>query len=255
MPFDSEGNFTRIHNWEDDRVNDIDIVTDHHDEEDDNFAADLSQTLLRDGRVALTGNFDAGNFQIKNLGKATTSTDAVNKQQLDDASSGMNETFTTLLNQMWTIGDIKTSVRTANHDNWFLCDGQAVSRTDYADLFALIGTTYGTGDGINTFNLPDCRGVVIRGVDNGRGLDPDRVLGSYQDDALQKHVHKVTVKHSGESGGTGNYLAGASYERREWTTNSGDPVSADEQTTVRTASETRMKNIAFNFFIKVKEEE
>ena len=37
MPFDSEGMFSRLHNWEDDRINDIDIVTDHHDEEDDNF--------------------------------------------------------------------------------------------------------------------------------------------------------------------------------------------------------------------------
>ena len=67
MPFDSEGNFTRIHSWEDDRINDIDIVTDHHDEEDNNLAEGLSQTFLRDGRVAMRGNIDAGNFQIKNL--------------------------------------------------------------------------------------------------------------------------------------------------------------------------------------------
>ena len=43
-------------------------------------------------------------------------------------------------------------------DNWMLCQGQAISRTTYAQLFAVIGTTYGAGDGTTTFNLPDFRG-------------------------------------------------------------------------------------------------
>lgn len=50
---------------------------------------------------------------------------------------------------------------------WLICDGAAVSRTDYAALFAVIGTTYGTGDGITTFNLPDMRGRFPLGVGNG----------------------------------------------------------------------------------------
>lgn len=50
MPFDSEGIYTRFHNWEEDRENDIDIVTDHADEEDNGFADGLSLTFLRDGR-------------------------------------------------------------------------------------------------------------------------------------------------------------------------------------------------------------
>ena len=49
MPFDSEGVFSRLHNWEDDRINDIDIVTDHMDEEDNNFADGLSQCFLKNG--------------------------------------------------------------------------------------------------------------------------------------------------------------------------------------------------------------
>ena len=40
---------------------------------------------------------------------------------------------------------------------WLLCQGQAVSRTTYAQLFSVIGTTYGSGDGSTTFNLPDMR--------------------------------------------------------------------------------------------------
>lgn len=84
MPFDSEGNFTRVHNWEEDRQNDIDIVSDRHDEEDDNFANGFNDCLLRDGRAIMTGDLDMGNFKIKRVAKGTVSTDAVNRSQLDD---------------------------------------------------------------------------------------------------------------------------------------------------------------------------
>ena len=47
MAFDSEGNFTRLHNWEQDRLNDVGIVSDRHDEEDDNFATSLNLCFLR----------------------------------------------------------------------------------------------------------------------------------------------------------------------------------------------------------------
>lgn len=70
-------------------------------------------------------------------------------------------------------------------------NGAAVSRTTYARLFAKIGTTYGAGDGATTFNLPDGRGVFDRGLDDGRGLDPGRTLGSYQDSANLSHAHGV----------------------------------------------------------------
>lgn len=52
---------------------------------------------------------------------------------------------------------------------WLLSYGQAVSRSTYSALFAAIGTTFGSGDGSTTFNLPDVRGRVIAGVDNMGG--------------------------------------------------------------------------------------
>lgn len=48
---------------------------------------------------------------------------------------------------------------------WLICDGQAVSRTTYADLFAIVGITYGAGDGVATFNVPDLRGRTVVGLD------------------------------------------------------------------------------------------
>lgn len=84
-----------------------------------------------------------------------------------------------------------------------LCDGGAVSRTANPKLFAAIGTTYGAGDGSTTFNKPDLRGVVPRGLDGGRGLDTGRVLGSYQADAVLNHNHSGTTASSGDHNHTG----------------------------------------------------
>jgi microcystin-dependent protein len=49
--------------------------------------------------------------------------------------------------------------------NWMICDGSAISRTTYASLFAVIGTKYGAGDGVNTFNLPNLKGRTPVGKD------------------------------------------------------------------------------------------
>ena len=74
---------------------------------------------------------------------------------------------------------------------WIECSGNAVSRSTYADLFAAIGTTFGTGDGSTTFNLPNLRGEFIRGWDNGRGVDDTRTFGSAQSSQLQEHSHAL----------------------------------------------------------------
>lgn len=58
---------------------------------------------------------------------------------------------------------------TAAQGGWLFADGSAVSRSTYADLFNVIATSYGVGDNVTTFNLPDLRGRVAIGVDNGAG--------------------------------------------------------------------------------------
>jgi len=65
-------------------------------------------------------------------------------------------------------------------------NGAAVSRTTYAALFAITGTTYGSGDGSTTFNVPDLRGEFIRGWDDARGVDASRAFGSAQSYATAK---------------------------------------------------------------------
>ena len=64
---------------------------------------------------------------------------------------------------------------------WLLCDGQAVSRTTYSDLFDIIGTTFGIGDGSSTFNVPDMRGNFPLGKDNMGGSSRNRVTNTNAD--------------------------------------------------------------------------
>ena len=74
---------------------------------------------------------------------------------------------------------------------WIECDGTALDRIQYAGLFSRIGTTYGPGDGLSTFNIPDLRAQYIRGWDNGRGIDTGRIFGSFQADDMQNHSHTI----------------------------------------------------------------
>ena len=76
-----------------------------------------------------------------------------------------------------------------------LCNGQAVSRTTYASLFSIIGTTLGVGDNSTTFNLPNFQGVVPKGVGsqtiNTRSKSGPS-LGALQEDQMQGHIHGFT---------------------------------------------------------------
>lgn len=167
MPYDGNGNFTRVMNWEEDRLNDIEIVSDRHDAEDDNFAAGLNIAFCRDGRATATGNFKMGGLKITGLGDGSSTNDAINKGQLTSAQTSLQTQITAIHTDIAAtnyIGDVKASLQTTNHGHWLLCDGQAVSRTTYEALFLLIGEHFGAGDGQTTFNLPDYRGKFLRGL-------------------------------------------------------------------------------------------
>ncbi|MED0671751.1 phage tail protein [Aneurinibacillus aneurinilyticus] len=91
---------------------------------------------------------------------------------------------------------------------WLKANGEAISRTQYADLFTVIGTTFGNGDGSTTFNLPDLRGEFIRGFDDERGVDKERIFGSWQEDELKSHNHNLAYRlRSGEQGPLNQWVA------------------------------------------------
>ena len=142
---------------------------------------------------------------------------------------------------------------------WMLCDGSTISRTGYPGLFSAIGTAWGSGDGSTTFNIPDLRGVFLRGVDNTRNLDPDKDartesnsggntgnnVGSFQLDMFRIHLHYLHDAYYSESSPKGNIMG----------SNSTDYDNSYQfyyhNTTSAGGNETRPVNAYVNYIIKL----
>lgn len=149
---------------------------------------------------------------------------------------------------------------------FLICQGQAISRTTYSSLFALIGITYGAGDGSTTFNLPQSGGEFIRCLDGGRGVDAGRTLGSAQAEDTKAHSHSAGTLTTSSSGAHNHTVSG---EGSSGVGNVFETSSSSPSTTVNTSSngahthtitgstassggaETRPRNIAFNLIMRV----
>lgn len=138
------------------------------------------------------------------------------------------------------VGSVSYFAMASAPSGWLAADGSAVSRTTYANLFAKIGTTFGVGDGSTTFNLPDLRGSFIRGLDNGKGYDSGRTLGSYQADDFKSHNHTFNTT----ANLYGMYSSGTNYNWSSYGTGSAISINNTGGT------ETRPKNVALLACIK-----
>jgi len=152
---------------------------------------------------------------------------------------------------------------------WLLCDGSAVSRSDYATLYNVIGTAWGSGNNATTFNLPDMRGMFLRGVsgesgkdaDNGtrvplkEGGNPGNKVGSYQSDAIRNITGK-TGSFGGENRGgdnTGAISRETGAAKNQGLDNNGSgilSVTFDASRVVPTGSDNRPQNVYVNYIIK-----
>lgn len=106
---------------------------------------------------------------------------------VDESSTVASVTVADRSSATGAVGEIKLVAGSAVPDHCFECDGSAVSRTAYPELFEAISTTYGTGDGTSTFNLPDFRDYFLR----GKGGEYSEELGTEQSDAIRYCRAKV----------------------------------------------------------------
>ena len=85
-----------------------------------------------------------------------------------------------------------------------LADGTAVSRTTYSELFSKLNTLYGVGDGSTTFNLPNLKGVFLKGAGSQTisGIVQSGTLGTTENDQMQGHKHGITVGTPASTGPT-----------------------------------------------------
>lgn len=137
---------------------------------------------------------------------------------------------------------------------WAFCEGQAISRASNPRLFALLGVTYGAGDGSTTFNLPNPRGRFPRVWDHAAGVDPDAAsrtsppgstitagdhIGTLQADAFKSHIHTVAFEATGET------VGGTVASRQNGLDNTTDNTGATG------GNETRGINMAVGLIIKL----
>ena len=167
----------------------------------------LQITAAASTYLALSGGTLTGNLTL--VGAPTTDNMASTKKYVDDQIAAIPGA-----SDPTPAGTIIYSARSTAPTGYLKANGAAVSRTTYATLFAAIGTTYGAGNGSTTFNVPDLRGEFIRSLDDGRGVDSGRTLGSTQTDQNKSHTHTATStttqsahSHTGttNSGGSHNH--------------------------------------------------
>lgn len=91
---------------------------------------------------------------------------------------GVEDFAQNIYTQLVPVGTIIAYAGTTIPTGWLLCDGQAISRTEYSSLFNIIATVYGAGDGITTFNLPDFTSSSSTDTRVPVGAGSGRVLGS-----------------------------------------------------------------------------
>ena len=161
---------------------------------------------------------------------------------------------------MDTIGSIICYSGLTVPEHYLVCDGSAVSRNDYSDLFDVIGTTYGVGDGSTTFNLPNLVGKVAMGssssyVMGASGGEETHELTSGEipthDHEVPSHSHTSTItattpelNHTvtqakftysymngggGHGGGNGSYVSYYNSNASRAMTRSADAVVADHE--------------------------
>jgi microcystin-dependent protein len=162
----------------------------------DDIAAALTGSLPRDGSAPMTGLL-------------TLSADAPT-QPRHAISKGYLEQFLAYATGM-PIGSVVAYAGASVPSGYFECNGQAVSRTTYADLFATIGTIYGAGDASTTFNVPDMRDEFIRGKSAARAVG-SKQAGSFASHTHTSsdpgHLHSVWQSAHGHVIGTGSHSHG-----------------------------------------------
>ena len=160
MPFNSSGIYTLPNGYE--GVDGQTILTSQHNPPLTDIQSALSLTFLRDGRAPMIANANLNNFKVINMANGSNPADAVTLSQLQ---------------ALTPLGVPLPYLGTTAPSGHFMCFGQVASRTTYSALFAILGTTYGAGDGSTTFNLPDMRGRVLAGKDNMGGSNAGRLPG------------------------------------------------------------------------------
>ena len=142
-------------------------------------AVTMASTLAVTGAVTLTAalttanggtgltSYTAGDLPYYATGTTFTKLGIGSALQVLKTNAGATAPAWSTETDLCPVGSIVMYGAASAPTNWLLCDGSAVNRVTYADLFTAIGTTYGSGDGSATFDLPDMQSRFPIGYDGG----------------------------------------------------------------------------------------
>ena len=166
----------------------------------------MKQVALTDLRTYLGSNLAVTSSMITN---GTIQASDIGDGQITQAKLASSVTLI-------PAGLIAPYAGTSAPTGYLLCYGQTVNRSQYADLFAAIGTTYGAGDGSTTFVLPDLRGRVIAGQDDMGGTSANRLTTPINGDTLGaaggSESHTLTTNEMPSHTHTGNVALRTNWE-------------------------------------------
>jgi microcystin-dependent protein len=152
--------------------------------------------------------------KLGNLPNAKSDDPKTNSSDILATTAALNKLQQLVDNSM--TGMVAAFDMTSAPPGWLKCNGAAISRTTYAKLFAVIGTRYGAGDGVNTFNVRDMRGKFIRAWSDGGTVDAGRALGSDQANQNRAHAHAASTAGAGAHGHGGHIDAAGWHNHSAW---------------------------------------
>lgn len=159
----------------------------------------LQITTAASTYLPFSGGTLTGNLTL--VGNPSTTNMAANKGYVDTQIAGIPAA-----QDLTPAGTVIWTARNTAPTGYVKANGAAISRSTYSALFSAIGTTFGSGDGSTTFNVPDLRGEFVRGWDDSRGIDSGRSFGSAQADDFESHTHSISP--SNVTGRAGGFTAG-----------------------------------------------
>lgn len=164
-----------------------------------------------------------------NVNPSIADINKVKASDMNEIKSVVNENAASLV----PTGSIMQFAGNQAPAGWIICDGSTISRTTYAELFSIIGTTFGSGDGSTTFNIPNLKGKVPVGLDTSdTDFDTLGETGGEKKhtmtvDELVSHTHTQDIKTFSDFGDAGqipftNQNVGTLYTNRPVVSNTGN---------------------------------